>query len=78
MGPVLGLPVEEADANAVRLARGSWELPEEATVNHIAVIPPPFQEFVDLSALLLQTCRAFRRNAFKCPECTFRGGSLTL
>ena len=78
MGPVPGLPVEEADANAVRLARGRWELPEGATVSHLTAVPTPYEEFEDLEAATLRACRACRRNAFKCPECSFCGGNLTL
>ena len=78
MGAVPGTATREMNANAVRLSKGSWELPLGAKIHHILVERPDFEEFEDLAARQIRSCRGCAGALPYCPECSFWGAQLTL
>merc|ERR1711867_76616 len=79
VGNVPGDRCGAVNATAMRYARGSWEAPSHE-VAHVRVASSPllFEELEDLDVEPLSSCRACVRRSKDCPECSFRGGSLTL
>ena len=79
VGNVPGDRCGEVNATATRYARGSWEVPQESVAFVHAVIErPAFEELQELEPEPLGSCRACQTRAKDCPECSFRGGTLTL
>merc|ERR1711867_316802 len=79
VGNVPGDRCGAVNATAMRYARGSWEAPTHE-VAHVRTLAADriFEELQDLEAEPLSSCRACVRRTKDCPECSYRGGSLTL
>merc|ERR1711867_414074 len=79
VGNVPGDRCGAVNATAMRYARGSREAPEHE-IAHVRTMDAEnlFEELRDLEAEPLSSCRACLKRTKDCPECSYRGGSLTL
>ena len=72
VGAVPGHTSMELNANAIKLAQGTWDPPIEATISHAAAQVPQFIELQDLEPVPLASCRSCTKISEDCPMCSFR------